>query len=169
MESVGVEIERKYIIRKPDYEDLRASDKFTESEILQIYLESELGETRRVRARTKNGVTTYTETRKIRIDKISATEIEREIEKTEFDALMALVRAGSKPIKKTRYTFVFDGQLFEIDVYPEWSHTAIMETELESRESVVKMPEFLHIIREVSGLKEYSNSAMANRFPKEEY
>lgn len=168
MESVGVEIERKYIIEMPDIELLSSQKDFSASDIIQIYLESEPGQTRRIRARSKKGQTTYTETRKIRIDKMSSTEIEREITKEQFDELSRLQRAGSRIIKKTRYTFVFEGQLFEIDVYPEWSSTAIMETELASRESLVSMPHFLRVIREVTGIREYSNSAMSNSFPPEE-
>lgn len=168
MESVGVEIERKYIIEKPHVELLSSQTDFTASDITQIYLESEPGQTRRIRARAKNGRMSYTETRKIRIDKMSSTEIERDITAEEFSKLAKLQRAGSRVIKKTRYTFVFEGQLFEIDVYPEWSRTAIMETELASRESAVIMPHFLRIIREVTGIREYSNSAMSNSFPPED-
>ena len=168
MEQVGVEIERKYIIEKPDVELLRRQDNFSESDIVQIYLTSDAAQTRRIRARVKNGATVYTETRKIRIDKMSSTEIEREIEESEFSELSKLLREGSRPIKKTRYTFDFSGQLFEIDVYPEWSSTAIMETELPTRETFVEMPPFIKIVREVTGIREYSNSAMANAFPAEE-
>ncbi len=167
MERVGVEIERKYIIEKPALELMMREESFTQSEILQIYLTSEAGVTRRVRSRCSKGNTSYTETKKIRIDKMSSTELEREISKEEFSRLCLESRAGSRPIKKTRYTFIYRGQLFEIDVYPEWRSHAIMETELESRDSVVSFPSFIHVVRDVTGVKEYSNSAMSNVFPPE--
>ena len=43
-----------------------------------------------------------------------------------------------------------------------------METELESRDTEVLMPDFLSIVREVTGNKLYSNASMARSFPKED-
>ena len=166
-EQKNVEIERKYIIKKPDVLALSTREEYTESEIVQIYLPSEKGETRRVRRRVYPDKTICTETRKIRIDNMSSTEIEREISTTEFDELSRNIKEGTSPIVKIRHTFLFCGQLFEIDVYPQWKHTAIMETELESREKQVKMPDFIKIICEVTGDKAYSNAGMSRKFPKE--
>ena len=165
----SIEIERKYIIKMPDVSLMQAECEYTSSEILQIYLKSEKGITRRVRSRTSLGKTVYTETSKVRIDRISAIEKEREISSEEFFSLIKDIREGSAPIKKVRHTFKHGGQLFEIDVYPEWKKTAIMETELESAEKTVTMPRFIEIVREVSGLAEYSNSAMSVAFPAEDY
>ena len=167
-ETVGVEIERKYIIRMPDFSIIKDIPGSTESEILQIYLPSEKGETRRVRRRVyKDKVICY-ETKKLRIDGMSCTEIEREITGSEFEILAQNIKEGTNPIHKTRYTFDYEGQIFEIDVYPQWRFTAIMETELESRETEVEIPSFINIKREVTGDKSYSNAAMAREFPKED-
>lgn len=168
MEKIGIEIERKYIIKKPDINVLRAQRGFTESSIVQIYLTSDSAQTHRIRKRVCNGVTSYTETRKIRIDKISSTEIERDITAEEFDSLSQSIRAGSRPIEKTRYTFMIGQQVFELDFYPAWGQSCIMETELAKSDTVVSFPGFISVLREVTGCKEYSNSAMANAFPKEE-
>lgn len=167
--SSAIEIERKYIIKMPSISHMEMLDEYSASEILQVYLESECGVTRRVRSRTGAHGTVYTETTKIRIDKISAVEKEGEITAERFSELLSEIREGSRPIKKVRHTFSYSGQLFEIDIYPEWKSTAIMETELSSADKVVSMPPFIEIVREVSGLKEYSNSAMSVRFPKEDH
>ena len=164
---MGVEIEKKYIIEKPDFEILSRRDSYTQSEIVQIYLEAAVGKTHRVRSRTTNGKTVYTETVKIRIDKMSSQEIENEITEDRFLELSANPRANSNPIHKVRHTFISDGQLFEIDVYPEWKRSCIMETELPSRDTVVNMPMFLKILRDVTGDSAYSNSSMSKSFPKE--
>ncbi len=167
MDRIGVEIERKYIIEKPSLEDMKLEEGFTESDILQIYLASESGLTHRIRARKSECGTVYTETKKIRIDRMSSTELEREISESEFSVLKENIREGSSPINKKRYTFLYKGQLFEIDFYPEWESSAIMETELESRQQQVDFPEFIRVIQDVTGVKEYSNSSMANSFPSE--
>ncbi len=166
--SIGLEIERKYIIKMPDLSILAAQECYSESRILQIYLPAPDGETRRIRRRSFADSTAFIETRKIRVDSMSSTEIEREMSEGEFDGLSAAILGGTRPIEKTRHTFVYQGQLFEIDIYPQWRHTAIMETELPTRDTEVKMPPFLNILREVTGNKAYSNASMSRAFPKEE-
>ena len=164
----AVEIERKYIIKMPDLSVLSSQNDYTVSEILQIYLPSEQGETRRVRRRASKDRTLYIETKKLRIDGMSSEEIERELTEGEFDLLASSPLAGTSPIIKARHTFIFEGQLFEIDIYPQWKSTAIMETELQARDTKIEMPPFIEIVREVTGVKGYSNAAMSRSFPPEE-
>ena len=166
--KIGIEIEKKYIIEMPDVTSLCGMDGYSESEILQIYLRGEEGVTHRVRRRRIGDAVTFTETKKIRIDKMSATEIEGEISEERFLALSLEQKAGTRPINKTRHAFFYLGQLFEIDVYPEWKNTAIMETELAYRETIVDFPECIRILRDVTGDKSYSNAAMSRSFPKED-
>ena len=164
---VGIEIERKYVIMRPTEAELSKMPEYTKSEITQIYLSSEKGKTRRIRKRTKNGKAAYTETEKIRIDKMSSEETEREISKEEFDSLAREMKKNTRPIEKTRYTFVYEGQLFEIDVYPEWKKTAILETELDKRERKVAFPPIITILEDVTGNRAYSNASMSREFPRE--
>ena len=163
----SIEIERKYIIKKPKSADMMGCEGYSSSEIVQIYLASQGGVTHRIRSRAYREVTRYFETTKIRIDKMSSHEYEREIDRGEFESLSLKIAEDSRPIVKTRYTFDFSGQTFEIDVYPEWEKTAIMETELPSRETAVTFPDFIRVIAEVTGDKRYSNAAMSREFPKE--
>lgn len=165
--NVGLEIERKYVILMPNEELLKAQSEYTRSEILQIYLPSDKGETHRIRRRVYPDKTICTETRKIRIDSISSTEIEGEISEAEFDRLAFSPLSGTTPINKVRHTFVYKSQTFEIDVYPNWTSTAIMETELDSRERQVEIPSFINIVKEVTGDKSYSNAGMSKKFPEE--
>jgi len=166
--KTAVEIERKYVIKMPDEAQLRTQEDYTSSSILQIYLPGGQGETHRIRRRSYPDKTICTETRKIRIDKMSSTEIEGEITEESFNALSAAPLEGTIPIEKTRHTFTYLGQLFEIDLYPQWKNTAIMETELEKREAEAKIPSFIEIVREVTGDKSYSNASMSKNFPEED-
>ena len=165
--NIGVEIEKKYIIEMPSIDTLSSQSDYSSSEILQIYIAGEEGETRRIRRRTYADRCQYTETRKIRLNATSSTEMEREISPDEFTALNALALADRKPIHKTRHIFTYKNQLFEIDVYPEWQKTAIMETELDSADMEVEFPSFIKIVRDVTGAKKYSNAGMSKDFPKE--
>lgn len=163
----GIEIERKYIIYMPDTELLSAFRGYTVSRITQTYLKSDDGSTLRVRKREYGDHTSYTETRKIRIDKMSVEELEREITEEEYISLLKNAREDSAPITKTRHTFEYMGHTVEVDVYPQWKNTCIMETELESRDEEVTYPSVIKILCEVTGDKRYSNAGMAREFPVE--
>ena len=162
-----LEIERKYIIKMPDFKELSLQKDYTADSITQIYLSSE-NATHRVRRRSGDGGTVYTENIKIRVDSMSAIEKEREITEAEFLTLVSDQKPGTRAIEKVRHCFEFENQIFEIDVYPQWHKTAIMETELDSREKTVAMPPFIHVVREVTGIREYSNAAMSYSFPPED-
>jgi CYTH domain-containing protein len=163
----NVETERKYVIAMPDIEKISKIEGYTKSEILQIYLASEPNLTHRVRRRAYHDRMVYTENTKLRIDRISCIEDEHEISEDEFLRLSQNIRKGASPLSKTRHTFDFCGLTVEIDVYPAWKSTAIMEIELPSSDTEPQIPDFINIIREVSGMKEYSNSSMATAFPPE--
>lgn len=168
MKKENIEIERKYIISMPKISDMKSMTDYTSSDIVQIYLESLPGVTHRIRSRKYHNRTEYTETKKIRIDKMSAIEEEDTIDSESFELLSKTIREGSVPITKTRHTFIYLDRLFEIDVYPEWKHSAIMETELPLRDTEVSFPNFINVIREVTGDRAYSNAGMSIAFPKEE-
>lgn len=167
MEKLPLEIERKYIIKMPDLSALNKKEGYSRSKISQIYLSSAPHVTHRIRSREYDGKTVYTETKKIRVDKISAIEDEREISGEEFEKLSLLKRPDTKVIEKERHTFLYGGFMIEIDVYPEWKRTCIMEIELETRDEVASIPDFIEIISEVTGNKKYSNAAMSKAFPEE--
>ncbi len=165
--KTNIEIERKYIIKMPNFPQILTQEKYTKSYILQIYLTSRKGETHRIRRRSYSDRVEFYETTKTRIDAMSVTEIEGEISEEAFARLSHQIADGTKPINKTRHTFIYKGQIFEIDVYPEWQNSAIMETELKSREDRAEIPPFIEIIREVTGDKAYSNAQMSKSFPQE--
>lgn len=166
-DNKNIEIERKYVIKLPDITLISKQMEYTKSDIIQIYLKSKCGQTRRIRKRGFFDRVEYYETTKIRIDEMSSTEIEKEINEEQYNILSKQILSDSSPIHKTRHTFVYEGQLFEIDVYPEWKNSAIMETELANRSDIVSFPSFLEIIKEVTGDKKYSNASMSRQFPEE--
>ena len=163
---MNIETEKKYVIELPDFLFLSTLENYTESEIEQIYLKSE-GVTHRIRRRTKNGTTVYTETKKRRLSPMSVVETENEIDEAKYNNLKKNRAKNSKILVKNRYTFTFDSRLFEIDVYPEWHKSAIMELELKSERESFSLPPFIKLIKDVTGLFEYSNAKMSVSFPPE--
>ena len=165
--SIPIETERKFVISMPDLEALTALNGYSSSDIEQTYLTSPRRVTRRVRARSYKDGTVYTETSKIRVDRMSAFEDEREVDKEEYEKLLAEKIKGTVTLKKTRYTFNYQGRVFEVDVYPNWHKSCILEVELNSSSFEIEMPDFINVIEEVTGEKKYSNAAMSRKFPKE--
>ena len=166
-QSQPIEIERKYIIKLPNVSEMEKMPQYTASDIEQIYLPSEDGETRRVRKRAYNDRTEYYETVKKRIDAISSIELERAISEREYVKSAAQIADGSRPIIKRRHTFLYKERTIEIDIYPEWKRSCIMEIELPDRSAVIELPEIVEIVKEVTGIRGYSNADMARAFPEE--
>jgi CYTH domain-containing protein len=98
---------------------------------------------------------------------MSAIEQESEISPERFDVLSKNIKEGTRPISKVRHVFNYGEFCFEIDVYPEWKSTCIMEIELESAETHFEIPPFIRVAEEVTGMKEYSNFSMSRNFPTE--
>ncbi len=160
MQSEPYEIERKYLIRRPDEAWLRTLP--DRSEIVQTYLVSQKdGERARVRKRTRDGAAVYTHTVKRRVNDLRAVEREREIDAAEYAGLLELADPKRRTLYKKRYCLPYRGQLFEIDVYPFWSDRAIMEIELEDEAQPVELPPEIELIEEVSSDRRYSNAALA--------
>lgn len=167
MNTAPIEIERKYVIVKPMFSELTDAGEVEISEIDQTYLCSVEGETRRVRKRAYKDHVVYTETVKRRIDHMSSYEDEREISEAEYLNLLSEKASGTVTLNKTRYALLYKSNCFEIDIYPEWKYTCILETELASRDEKPEFPPSIKVICEVTGDRKYSNAAMSHSFPPE--
>lgn len=166
--STALEIERKYIIRIPNEALLRLMNSYTESLITQTYLCPSPGETRRVRRREYADHTVFTKTTKRRVDGISSIECEDVITESEYLSLLHEIEPGTHPIEKKRKTFLCNGTVFEIDIYPEWKNICILETELEHPDDRPLPPDFIEILAEVTGEKRLSNHSLSRAFPDED-
>lgn len=161
------EIERKFLIALPDIDKLSASC-CEEQNILQIYLAGDEGITSRVRRIIQGGRTKYIYTFKKRISMIKCIEEEREITYEEYENFLKKSDKNARPIEKTRYKLPWDGHIFEIDIYPFWKKTAVMEIELVSEDEKFTMPPDLKIMKEVTDDVRYKNFSLAKHIPLED-
>ncbi len=161
-----IETERKYIIAMPTSEKYSCMGS-TESEIEQIYLAAESGVTHRIRRRSFGERVEYTETEKRRVGIMSAVEREWEITEERYADLALKIDKKTSPIYKRRITFTYRDTVCEVDIYPQWKSTAIMEIELPTEDTEPNIPPFIRVLREVTGQRAYSNRAMAECFPPE--
>ena len=156
----GYEIERKFLVEMPDVNTLDIKRKM---DIIQTYLkDGENNIQRRVRCISENGNTQYIYTEKLFITAVTRKEMEYEIDENEYNRLILQAREECLPINKTRYCFDYDGQLFELDVYPFSENLATMELELSSEKQEISFPDNISILKEVTGNSDYSNISLAN-------
>ena len=167
MDTLPYEIERKFLIRRPDERELARLGEGTR--ITQTYLRCEDGVTERVRMRGREGAWVYTHTVKRRITDIRRVELEREISREEYLRLLERADPERRPIEKTRYCIPYAGQLLEIDLFPFWDDRAYLEIELKDESQSLSLPPELEIIREVTDDPRYTNSALAKSIPEDSF
>lgn len=161
------EIERKWLITRPDEALLAAQPGASSSQIVQTYLIAPAGLSRRVRARTQNGITVCTTTEKRRINAMTAEETETVITADTYAALLREADPACSPIAKTRWCIPYAGQVLEIDLYPFWDAQAVLEIELPSPDAATSLPPYLTILQEVTGDRTYSNHSLSRTIPQQ--
>ena len=167
--SVGLEIERRFLIERPDVSLLCARYGAEMKMIRQTYLLKPLGySSERVRMTLCDGVAVYTHTKKRRISKESAIEDEEIISEAAYRELLLRADPMRAMIEKKRLTFWIDSQCYEIDFYPFFRRVAILETELSSPEVSLRLPHEIEVIREITGIAALSNHALALSVPSED-
>lgn len=162
-EPEPVEIERKYLVKKPSIATLENLEFCSSVEISQTYLYPRENTERRVRQRgTKESGFNYYYTEKTAIDSCSRIEVEKKISQREFCELLIEADSSKYTLRKRRYCFLYKNQYFELDIYPFSNEFAIMEVELSSKDSKIDLPDFIDIIKDVTGDDTYSNSSLAS-------
>jgi CYTH domain-containing protein len=163
------EIERKFLIKLPSEEEIAALPELSASEIVQTYLYiKEDGVRRRVRKRGSESGFKFYYTEKKDVAFGERIEIEREVTETEYGELLKEADPERRTIEKTRCCFRHEGQLFELDIYVRGEELlggdyATLEIELDDINEEVKIPEYIEVVRDVTGDKRYNNSALAKK------
>ena len=160
--KLPLEIERKYLIKIPDISVLEQQPLYMKIGMEQAYLINQ-GETAgmRIRKSTLNGKTSYKKTYKRNVTSVTRIELEDDISETTWLELLKEVDPQSTPIKKVRHCFMYQNQLFELDIYPFWSDRATLELEMSSEDQAIIFPPFVEIIKEVTEDKRYTNRSLS--------
>lgn len=155
------EIERKFLIEYPDIAWLEENPACQRVEIIQTYLNSATDDEVRVRQRGIGGHYLYYKTTKRAVSSVKRVEVERRLSQNEYLSLLMEADTSKRQIRKDRYCLTYEGQYFEIDVYPFWKDRAIVEIELSDEDAEIRLPEQLKVIRDVTEDESYKNSALA--------
>ena len=160
-----LEIEHKFLIKKPDLSLLESLNNCQKVDIIQTYLNSNTDEEVRIRQRGEMGSYIYTLTTKKKVKSATRQETEKRITQKEYLSLLNDADINLHQIKKTRYCLMHNNRYYEIDVYPFSTNTAICEIELTDENEQIELPEFISIIKDVTNGKKYSNRALAEKIP----
>lgn len=164
--KLPLEIERKFLIEMPDLAWLEKQDFVQIAYIAQTYLgKNRNGYGRRVRLMEISGEKKYYHTAKKSLHGFTRVEIEKEISKQEYDEYLKSDN-NLVVLKKTRYIIKLNNLKYEVDVYPFWNTTAILEIELKSEDQKFEIPEFIKVIGEVTNNLDYSNHSLAKKYTK---
>ena len=161
---MGIEIERKYLIRKPDTAalDALAAEKW---EITQTYLLTEDDSTERVRrVREANG-TRYFHTVKRRLSTLSSVEDEDEITAENYESELLRRDPQRRAVEKTRWRIPYAEHLLEIDVYPFWENAAVLEIELTGEDDKATYPDWVEVLADVTADTRFKNASLARQVP----
>lgn len=146
---MGVEIERKFLLRNSDWKYLADEGQI----IKQGYLN--LDKERTVRIRTRNDVGFLT----IKGQTVNTTRLEFEYEIPIDDANQLLRLCEKSIIEKTRYLVENEGSIWEVDVFEgENKGLEVAEIELESEDQAFEIPHWIG--KEVSSEVRYYNSSL---------
>ena len=160
-----LEIERKFLIKKPDLQLLESLPNCQKVDIIQTYLNSNDDEEVRIRQRGEVGSYIYTKTIKKKIKSTTRQEIEKRITQREYLTLLNNADINLHQVKKTRYCLMHNNRYYEIDIYPFSKNNAICEIELNDENEQFELPEFISIVKEVTNDKKYSNRKLAEKIP----
>ena len=153
-----IETERKFLIAKPSNEILAAFES-VQLDIVQMYLcQTNPNVERRIRQRGSDGEFSYFYTEKRHLSDTQRIELEKKISKNDYISLLA---ESEKTVRKKRYCFLYKNQYFELDIYPDWEDTAILEIELMDEDQQIELPPELTLIKEVTGDPNYLNANLA--------
>lgn len=160
------EIERKFLILKPDCKFLDSLPNCEKVNIVQTYLRSDDNEEIRIRQRGINGSYTYSKTKKITINDVKRVEIETRLSQEEYINELQYADPTRAQIIKDRYCLLYKNQYFEVDIYPFWDEYAICEIELTDINANIEIPEFFEVVKEVTNDLSYKNSFISRMLKK---
>ncbi len=161
------EIERKFLIERPDEKMLENLPNCRKVDIIQTYLLTDGTDETRIRQRGSNGNYIYTITTKKTISPIKRIENERRISQREYLTYLTSADTSVHQIKKTRYCVMHENKYFEIDIYPFAQNRAICEIEMIEENEEFEFPPFIKVIKEVTSDKAYSNYSFAKVIPED--
>ena len=135
-----------------------------ESEITQTYLVADPDCEVRLRRRSWSGEFVNVHKTKKRISANEILETERQVSNALYESLLQQADPYRATIRKTRRSFIWKGQYFEIDTFhAPVDNLVMLQTKGVEKQETVNFPPFLRVIADVTGNPQYYNYNIALR------
>ena len=135
-----------------------------ESDITQTYLVADPDCEVRLRRRSWSGEFVNVHKTKKRISANEILETERQVSNALYESLLQQADPYRATIRKTRRSFIWKGQYFEIDTFHSPVDNLVMlQTKGVEKQETVNFPPFLRVIADVTGNPQYYNYNIALR------
>nr|MBP7472108.1 AAA family ATPase [Prevotella sp.] len=133
-----------------------------ETDIKQTYLVSDPNSMIRLRRRESNGKPVNILTTCKRLKGKEQIETERQVSNNIYETLIQQADPYRNSIIKTRHSFIFEGQYFELDDYKKpINNLMILETKGVVEHESVNFPPFIRVKQDITGNKQYDNYHLA--------
>jgi CYTH domain-containing protein len=135
-----------------------------ESEITQTYLVADPGVEVRLRRRCWGGEVVNVHKTKKRVSRTEYLETERQVSNALYESLLQQADPYRSTIRKTRRSFIWKGQYFEIDFFHEpVDNLMVLQTKGVAEQESVNFPPFIKVLQDITGNKQYYNYNIALR------
>lgn len=133
-----------------------------ESEITQTYLVADPDCEVRLRRRSWGGEVVNVHKTKKRVSTSEVLETERQVSNALYESLLQQADPYRSTIRKTRRSFIWHGQYFEIDSFhAPVDNLMILQTKGVAAQEDVIFPPFIKVLEDITGKKEYYNYNIA--------
>ncbi|MBR0137750.1 MAG: hypothetical protein IJM15_05010, partial [Erysipelotrichaceae bacterium] len=158
-----VEIFKKYLVSVDEQtiEKVKQNDAFTFTHITQYFLQSLHNEEKRIRRRVKNGTALYYYSEANTLTANTRIKVDRMISERQYNEYLSQVDDSLSVIEKDRYGFIHDNLYFKLDIFDFDTEHGLLSVQIPDENTVVNIPEYFNIIKDVSDDINYKNYYLA--------
>lgn len=162
-ESKPVEKFHKYLIEVNDevLKKFAEEDNYSTSHIVQHYLISDNGNERRIRRRERDNDVLYSYSEANYLSTNERIKVDRVLTERQYKDYSHQIDKNLNPTDKMRYAFINNDSFFKLDVFNFDTTKGILSTESRVGEDEPKLPEYIKVIKDVTGDVNFKNYYLA--------
>lgn len=153
-------VEKKYLIKMPDINQLIKNKQCRKVHVKQHYLIDETKqEKEKIVLRRENNKNFY-----YKVNKKDNVKYSKSISADQYINKLEDENNKFYHIYKDRYYYIYDSRCIKIDVFPFWKDKAILEVDILNDRENIKFPKFIEVIEEVTDNEKYKNYYLAEEY-----
>ncbi|MBQ6335580.1 MAG: ATP-binding protein [Erysipelotrichaceae bacterium] len=162
-EGTPVERFNKYLIEVNDevLKHISQEANYSTSHIIQHYLKSENGYERRIRSREREDGTMYSYSEANYLTSNERIKTDKVLSEREYKDYFHQVDPELNVIDKMRYSFIKNELFYKLDVFDFDTSKGVLSVDQPSDGRVVELPDYLNVIKDVTGDLNYKNYFLA--------